>query len=1234
MIVDVISLARHPSIARNYFIIKKLRIFDKDNYLRSYSDVRMSGRDPLAHFLMHGRREGRMPTRSVGPAEFMELVGELAALPPSERRNFKGLEDYRERRRQKWFDNRFDLVADRQDGLTDAIRESRRKDFHIIRKSGYFDHLHYAEQTGEAGNEDLHAIAHYVLAGEQAGLKPARWFDPEAYLQSNRDCRTSGRNAFAHFIAGLAGEVSAAPDGQQDLSPEELARTPAFIAALKAFRVSDGEDARQIAAEWKLLSVNAPFDRVWYARSYLEPLGLKADPVLHYVTVGAAKGHLPNAWFNAGAFTDANRNRPMTWRTPFAAYVDAHHRWRAEVLGAGDDAADPALLRFAADMLANGIYSEDDYKRAIEEYRLIARSALFDEDLYLDLNRDITRSAWGSGLGHYVARGASEGRWPNNWFNPQRFRQENRDLPRNANALMGFIGIQAAVTRQLEHDLETALDADARAFLSRLFHSGTLNHQALEQMAGDYALIRKRQVFDSALYRRLNTDLDHTDCPPLHHFVLKGGREGRWPTEWFDINAYVKANPDLDTGRVNPLADYLRKNKTIEATAPSTDDGRDLLAEWRHAIEASGLFDADFYARQIHATDPDVDFIDHYLRFGRIYGLRPRSDFDPRFYQTTYSDCVQAGVEPFAHYVSVGIHERRLTDASGPPADEDTGANRWMKPGAPLREYEEARPVAAPPRVRAFAWYLPQFHPIRENDAWWGKGFTEWTNVGKAMPLFPAHVQPRVPADLGYYDLRIADVMAEQAALARRFGFEGFAVYYYWFAGHRLLERPVDNLLERPDIDFPFFLCWANENWTRRWDGAENEVLMKQEHSSEDDLAMIADIARYMQDPRYVRIGGKPLFVVYRPGLLPEVSRTLARWRAHCREAGIGEIVIGAVVSFGYSSASADGFDLEIEFPPHNLTKLRQVTSDVMSDAKGFSGHVFDYDSYVEEAAKPGRDGTCPQIRGIMPQWDNTARRGQRATIFHGSTPARFQRLFEEITEDTLERNAPDHQVVIVNAWNEWAEGTYMEPDASWGHAYINAASRALTGKRHGRIAILGARRQSLSLETADLEWFDTAGGTGDLTEVPESIAASPIGQMLAMGRQLLDFDLVVTGQAVPDEPDAILSLAHRFYMDEDLGLLMLGTAREPAFEDGRKAILLSELGAQLSARLEDGDSRTCSGVVMRTGVVRPVLAKAPSVLGLWCDDPERTSFLVSSLPVLARSIGYRVAHEENGADD
>src|SRR5262245_59534320 len=249
--------------------------------------------------------------------------------------------------------------------------------------------------------------------------------------------------------------------------------------------------------------------------------------------------------------------------------------------------------------------------------------------------------------------------------------------------------------------------------------------------------------------------------------------------------------------------------------------------------------------------------------------------------------------------------------------------------------------------IRAIAFYLPQFHPIPENDRWWGKGFTEWSNVSRARPLFPGHEQPQLPRELGFYDLRVPEVRRDQADLARRFGIHGFCYYYYWFNGRRLLERPLEEVLRSGQPDFPFCICWANENWTRGWDGLERDILIEQQHTETSDAEFIRDVLPILKDPRYIRMNGAPLLLVYRPSLRPRPRRTTDVWRAEARAAGIDSLHLCAVQSYGVTDPRRLGFDAAVEFPPHYLS-LPDIRAELEHLAPEFEGWIFDYRDAVD----------------------------------------------------------------------------------------------------------------------------------------------------------------------------------------------------------------------------------------------------------------------------------------------
>jgi hypothetical protein len=353
--------------------------------------------------------------------------------------------------------------------------------------------------------------------------------------------------------------------------------------------------------------------------------------------------------------------------------------------------------------------------------------------------------------------------------------------------------------------------------------------------------------------------------------------------------------------------------------------------------------------------------------------------------------------------------------------------------------------------VRAIALYLPQFHPIPENDAWWGRGFTEWTNVTKARPLFRGHYQPQLPADLGFCDLRVPETREAQAALAQANGIHGFCYYHYWFSGRRLLNRPFDEVLSSGEPDFPFCLCWANEPWSRRWTGEEREILMPQDHSAADDDEHGRFLARAFADPRYIRQHGRPLFLIWRPKHLRDPRGTLDRIAASVQRDGLPRPFFMGVDSHCPGVDCREfGFDATMTFAPHlgvlpgavggEITRERALRN-LKRGIFDLGLKVYDYAEVVDslrDLRNSGRAAPCAFVG-----WDNTPRRGRKGVVITGATPELFAADLRRCVELAQEWD-PVEPLVFVNAWNEWAEGCHLEPDQRFGDAFLESARNAL----------------------------------------------------------------------------------------------------------------------------------------------------------------------------------------------
>ncbi|KGI78519.1 glycoside hydrolase family 99-like domain-containing protein [Oleiagrimonas soli] len=364
--------------------------------------------------------------------------------------------------------------------------------------------------------------------------------------------------------------------------------------------------------------------------------------------------------------------------------------------------------------------------------------------------------------------------------------------------------------------------------------------------------------------------------------------------------------------------------------------------------------------------------------------------------------------------------------------------------GEPAIGHVPHRPGTLPSPMPAtlVAFYLPQFHPIPENDAWWGEGFTEWRNVARALPQFEGHAQPRLPGALGFYDLRIKDAMRKQMQLAREYGIGAFCFYHYWFGGKRLLQAPAEQWLTDTSLDLPICLCWANENWSRRWDGRGDDILMAQEHSPQDDLAFIADIAPYLRDARYVRVEGKPLLLVYRAGLLPDAAGTAQRWRTWCRANGIGEIMLACVEGFEQPDPRDIGFDAAVEFPP-NMATPTNITARQRLINPAYRGQVLDWRELAREVGRRPMPSYL-LFPGVNPGWDNEPRRSGRGRVYAHASPRGYRDWLQQTIQQRADTLPASRRLIFINAWNEWAEGAVLEPDARLGHAWLNATREAL----------------------------------------------------------------------------------------------------------------------------------------------------------------------------------------------
>jgi len=498
-------------------------------------------------------------------------------------------------------------------------------------------------------------------------------------------------------------------------------------------------------------------------------------------------------------------------------------------------------------------------------------------------------------------------------------------------------------------------------------------------------------------------------------------------------------------------------------------------------IAASGLFDLGWYV--VHHPELEnspIHPIDHYLLEGAAKGFSPSSTFDFKAYQG--ADAL--GTNPLLHYIDSGWAEGRRIPMQdngwdGTPRDDsrDTSASTVKTISAIMSDAEVCLrqiPALQPSQLpKTFAFYLPQFHPIAENNWAYGMGFSEWHNVIKAKPLFRGHYQPRIPGELGFYDLRSEEVLYQQIRLAQEHGISGFCFYYYSFNGQKLLYKPIENFL-KSHIDAPFMCLWANENWTKRWDGGDRDVIIAQHHSDVDDLLVLRNLIPLFSDTRYVKIKGRPVFMVYKPHLFPDIRRTVDRWRQEIVTQGFSDIYLVMVDDWKSDPHHPRDIDFDASYEiPSNIVPSEVLWADTseLCMCDEFAGRIVDYAKFARyHMSRPFPVYT--RFRTVMLPWDNTPRYGLQAIVHLNGQGDAYKLWVLQALLDTYQHFETDERLVFLHSWNEWCEGTYLEPDSKYGRFFleetreaVEIAQEAITSA--GRVPTAHVAAQLLKLQKA-----------------------------------------------------------------------------------------------------------------------------------------------------------------------
>lgn len=349
-------------------------------------------------------------------------------------------------------------------------------------------------------------------------------------------------------------------------------------------------------------------------------------------------------------------------------------------------------------------------------------------------------------------------------------------------------------------------------------------------------------------------------------------------------------------------------------------------------------------------------------------------------------------------------------------------------------------------KAKVIAYYLTQFHPTEKNNLWWGKGTTEWTNVTKTVPQFVGHSQPKLPADLGFYDLRLIENIEEQVKIAKNYGVSGFCFYYYWFNGERALELPLNLFLNSPErLKIDFCICWCNEDWTKRYSGTSNEVLLSVGKTEASYYRFIEDIIPMLKDPRYITVDNKPVLIIYRPSQIPNPQKILNNWRSTVKSTtGQDLYLIASQENNVDVDWTKQGFDAISQFQPASIMPELKEIHDLQFVRNDFKGKVYSYPDIVDNNIGIKVCKHKKIYPAVMPAWDNTSRRNEFATIFKDSSPLEYKRWLKNAIDFTTNNKYTEENFIFINAWNEWGEGAYLEPDREFGYAYLEETFNAL----------------------------------------------------------------------------------------------------------------------------------------------------------------------------------------------
>lgn len=862
--------------------------------------------------------------------------------------------------------------------------------------SAGFDKDYYVLQEGVADLGGLDPAQHYHQIGWRRGLNPSSWFCIQSYLSDNPDVAYSGMDPFLHYARhgkaeGRTVRAVTAAGASRGLQVPQT-RSPEDVSCIKDACSSD-------APASDLETIRASLDEDFY-RSQLQLNELEVvDAAEHYLTIGHDQGLDPAPDFSTRAYLADHRDVALAGANAFVHYLrrgaeeqrvtrssDAIRR----MSHSGDDRADWAdydLVR----QRGNSRLNSGEPRTDLLDFTV----ALTGTDLARTLNRERLRKRGGSPLVSVVIPA-----WNEEIVTAECLMSLFRCSDECA---IEIILIDNGSRDTLYGQLTDHPDLQVIS-LPENIGFGPASNLGASKASGQYVLFLNNdaQLAPGALMALIGVLEDDAQAAAAGPMIVSF--DGRLQ----EAGAYIRSDgvghligfgDDPETPRYR----YRRKVEHLSGAA---------ILFRRDVFGSSGGFDDAFAP----AYCEDADLSLRLRRAGHHLVYEPKALVAHHLSKST---------------VKKGDDGRQLEKLRLVSRNRAKLVERWADD---LLNFD----------IRTIAFYLPQYHPIPQNDLWWGKGFTDWRNLSRAQAKFTGHRQPRIPADLGYYDLRLPQVMEQQAALARRYGVTGFCYYYYRFGEQRVLETPLEEMLRTGRPDFPFCLCWANENWSRRWDGMDADILLEQKYSENDAVGFAEDSARYFQSGSYITVDGKPLILIYRLQEIPTPKRYLEICRNVWARLGFLDVVVGMVESFELSAAPQPpenyGADITIEFPAHGM--VHDPAIQVRRLDSNWVGNAHDYRE-LARAFMTREEVGFKRIRSVLVGWDTTPRHPNRSLVLEHSSPGALQAWLEWTYQRTREQNYGDERLVFINAWNEWCEGSYLEPDLDYGHGFLQAVKNA-----------------------------------------------------------------------------------------------------------------------------------------------------------------------------------------------